>query len=284
MPNLMPLSTLAALSVHPFADEFPYLSDDETLELAQDIEAHGLLHPVVLFENEILDGRNRLRALAKTNLVSVPVEEYLGDDPIGYIVSLNLARRHLTTGQRAALAVSALPYYEAAAETRMKAGVQSAQSYPTLNSAEGSKGESAELVAEKFGVGKDSVKKAKALSLNATDLFAEMKQGTRSVNDAYSELQRRQGKHATPGDKTRPEPKPEYGVTTGADTSWGREDAPYEQKRIVAAEVFARGAKAMLSQIDRFELGDDDITELSAFEARRLADFFTDLAVTLEAE
>lgn len=204
MIQSMPLATLQALSVHPFADEFPYLSDDETLELAQDIEAHGLLHPVVLYQNEILDGRNRLRALAKTNLTAVPVEEYDGDDPIGYIVSLNLARRHLTTGQRAMLAVAALPYYEAEAEVRMKAGVQSVQSDPSLNSG---KGASAELAAEKFGVGRDAVNKAKSLSLNAGDLAAEVKAGGRSINDAYNELKRRQDNSpgAQAGDKAKPE-------------------------------------------------------------------------------
>ncbi len=208
MPNLMPLSTLQALSVHPFADEFPYLSDDETLELAQDIEAHGLLHPVVLFENEILDGRNRLRALGKTTITSVPVEEYLGDDPIGYIVSLNLARRHLTTGQRAMLAVAALPYFEEQAKDRIAAtqfGAQSAQSGQgelTLAA-----GKAAELVAEKFGVGGQAVTRAKALSLNAGDLAAEVKSGERSINDAYNELKRRQDNAplSTAGDKAKPE-------------------------------------------------------------------------------
>ena len=207
--SLMPLATLSALSVHPFADEFPYLSDEETLELAQDIEAHGLLHPVVLYQNEILDGRNRLRALAKTNLVNVPVEEYTGDDPIGYIVSLNLARRHLTTGQRAALAVAALPYYEELAEARRLANLkQSAESGQSdrVNSPSRDEGKAAEIVAEKFGVGGQAVTRAKALSLNAPDLFAELKTG-RTVNDAYNELKRRQDNAplSTPGDKAKPD-------------------------------------------------------------------------------
>lgn len=201
MSNLMPLATLQALSVHPFADEFPYISDEETLELAQDIEANGLHHPVVLYQNEILDGRNRLRALAKTNLTVVPVEEYTGDDPIGYIVSLNLARRHLTTGQRAALAVAALPYYEELAEARRLANLRQNQS--AQSDSVNSHGRSDELVAEKFGVGQQAVARAKSISLNAEDLYEQIKQGTRSINDAYNELKRRQdnapGSHA--GDK-----------------------------------------------------------------------------------
>lgn len=92
----MPLATLQALTVHPAADAFPYISDEEIMSLAQDIESNGLVHPIVLFENEILDGRNRLRALAKTNLTSVPVTEYAGTDPVGYVLSVNVHRRHLS--------------------------------------------------------------------------------------------------------------------------------------------------------------------------------------------
>jgi ParB-like chromosome segregation protein Spo0J len=280
----MPLATLQALSVHPFADEFPYLTEDETLELAQDIHTNGLLHPVVLFENEILDGRNRLRALGRTDITSVPVEEYTGTDPVGYIVSLNLTRRHLTTGQRAALAVVALPYYEAAAAERIAATqFQSGQGEVTLAES-GQSGKAAEIVAEKFGVGGQAVTRAKSLSLNAPDLFTEMKAGGRTVNDAYSELQRRQGKSpgATAGNKTKPEPAPEYGTVTGADTSWDREgQATYEERRAAAAEVLIRTATHMAAQITRYALTDGDLADagesLSPEAARTLADFFGSL-------
>lgn len=197
MPNQMPLATLQALTVHPFADAFPYVSEEETLELAQDIEANGLHHPIVLFENEILDGRNRLRALAKTNLTSVPVEEYLGDDPVGYIISLNLLRRQLSTGQKAVLALAAIPYYEERAKERMVAAHASPGEFT------GAEGDSRDLVAEKFGIGGQAVTRAKAISLNAPDLLDDLKAGTRSVNDAYNELKRRQDNTpgATPGDR-----------------------------------------------------------------------------------
>lgn len=282
MPNLMPLSTLSALSIYPFADEFPYISEDETMELAQDIEAHGLLHPIVLFQNEILDGRNRLKALGKTNLTSVPTEEYLGDDPIGYIISLNLARRHLTIGQRAALAVVALPYYEAQAADRLKTNVGGGH-MGTVNSPEAQSalsGEAREQVADKFGVGSQAVTRAKSLSLNASDLFAEMKAGKRSVNDAYSELQRRQGKSpgATAGDKAKPEPKPEYGVG-GTSSTWEREEATYEEKRATAVEALIRTAEHMAAQITRYALTDGDVADatesLSSETASILAEFFS---------
>lgn len=211
MSNSRPLAELAALPVFPFADEFPYISDEETLELAQDIEANGLHHPVVLFDaadpetgevtTTILDGRNRLAAIGRTKLTEVPVTVYDGDDPVGYVVSLNLSRRHLTTGQRAALAVLALPYFEEKAKERMIAAHASPGEFT------GATGEARELVADKFTVGTQAVSRAKALAANADDLFAEMRAGLRTVNDAYSELKRRQDNSplATPGDKAKPE-------------------------------------------------------------------------------
>ena len=52
----------AALTVHPAAALFPMLPDDELLELAKDIRVHGLYSAIVVLGEQILDGRNRLRA------------------------------------------------------------------------------------------------------------------------------------------------------------------------------------------------------------------------------
>src|SRR4051812_12476897 len=57
--------------VHPAADLFPMMSEDELRELGEDIKAHGLTTPIVIWgerddENPrafLLDGRNRLDAM-----------------------------------------------------------------------------------------------------------------------------------------------------------------------------------------------------------------------------
>ena len=49
---------------HPAAALFPLLpiGGPEFGELVTDIDAHGLLQPIVLHEGQVLDGRNRYRA------------------------------------------------------------------------------------------------------------------------------------------------------------------------------------------------------------------------------
>jgi ParB-like chromosome segregation protein Spo0J len=91
------------LTVHPLAAIFPMLPDDELADLAEDIKANGLIHSIMLDHagKVLVDGRNRLRACEIADVE--PHFERLPKDvePAEYIVSVNLARRHMTVGQRA---------------------------------------------------------------------------------------------------------------------------------------------------------------------------------------
>ena len=91
---------MTSLQFHPIANCFPLIEGAEFDELVADILANGVREPVILPEGMILDGRNRYRASAVAN-VDCPMTDYRGNDPVGFVVSLNLRRRHLNEGQRA---------------------------------------------------------------------------------------------------------------------------------------------------------------------------------------
>jgi ParB-like nuclease domain len=87
--------------VHPIADLFPMMTDEELADLAADIKANGLIHAIVVDKDgAIIDGRNRDRAceIAGVEPTTVPFD---GDDPRAYIIAANVCRRHLTKGQQA---------------------------------------------------------------------------------------------------------------------------------------------------------------------------------------
>ncbi len=93
--------TAFAGEVHPLADLFPMLSDDDLATLAESIASDGLLSPIVLDdEGRLLDGRNRLAACSMAG-IEPHFTTYTGDDPAGFVIASNVARRHMTTGQRA---------------------------------------------------------------------------------------------------------------------------------------------------------------------------------------
>jgi hypothetical protein len=91
------------LEIHPLADIFPLLEGAEFEELVEDVRVHGVREPVVLYQDQILDGRNRYRACQATG-TDCSFKTYEGNDPAAYVVSLNLKRRHLDESQRAMVA------------------------------------------------------------------------------------------------------------------------------------------------------------------------------------
>lgn len=78
------------------------LPEDELARLAADIEENGLLNPIVVDdEGRILDGRNRFAACKALGIEIPTTVVYDGDDPAGFVLSVNVARRHQSTGSRA---------------------------------------------------------------------------------------------------------------------------------------------------------------------------------------
>jgi site-specific DNA-methyltransferase (adenine-specific) len=84
---------------HPIADCFRLIEGRELDELVEDIRINGLHEAILLYEGQILDGRNRFRACRRAGILP-RFAEYEGTDPVGFVVSLNLRRRHDDESQR----------------------------------------------------------------------------------------------------------------------------------------------------------------------------------------
>ena len=91
------------MKTHPYADILPLLEGEAFDALVADIKANGLLEPITIHEGMILDGRNRWNACEAAG-VEPQFLEFDGDDPLAFVLSLNLHRRHLDESQRGMVA------------------------------------------------------------------------------------------------------------------------------------------------------------------------------------
>jgi hypothetical protein len=85
--------------IHPLAELFPSLEGDAFDALVADIKANGLHNCITLYDGKVLDGQNRLRACEAAGVEPL-FDQYDGDDPLGFVMSMNVARRHLSVEQR----------------------------------------------------------------------------------------------------------------------------------------------------------------------------------------
>ena len=80
---------------HELATIFPQIDQDDLIRLTTDIKQKGQLEPIWLYQGKILDGRTRYEACRGLGIKPC-FREYEGSDPTGFVISMNLHRRHLT--------------------------------------------------------------------------------------------------------------------------------------------------------------------------------------------
>ncbi len=144
-----------------------------TLILADDIMENGLHQPIVMYQGQILDGRNRYQACLLSGL-EPEFAQYEGDDPLNYVLSLNLHRRHLTTSQRASLGVEI---------ANMTSGRRT-DLEPSLKLAEVSQSEAA----ERLDVSPAYIREAKKIQRESPDHFERVKSGELTIQQVKREL------------------------------------------------------------------------------------------------
>lgn len=193
--------------VHPAADIFPRLPKDELRELANDIKSHGLREAIWLWKDSnsdvLIDGRNRLAACEIAGVIP-EFRHYAGSNPVEFIISQNIHRRHLTAGQKAAAAHELKPFFEAKAVERRsqakgKPRGQKAASVSADRREEkpNRKRKSSEQAAKAVGSSGRSVERYERVLNTAPDLAAKVKaddisldRAERIVRDRAAESQR----------------------------------------------------------------------------------------------
>jgi hypothetical protein len=92
---------------HPYAHElFPAMSGTEFPALVESIKTHGFYayEPITLHEGKIIDGRNRALACEVAEVDPIYTDLPSGVDPLQFVITKNLHRRHLNESQRAMVA------------------------------------------------------------------------------------------------------------------------------------------------------------------------------------
>jgi len=195
------------MEFHELSNVFPMMGEAEYQSLKSSIADVGLIEPIWTFQGKIIDGRNRYKACEELG-IKPEFREWKGNKNslIFFVVSENVQRRHLTTSQRAALAVEILPKLEKEAIKRqIEAGRSGRVRIDTLAQkiAEGG-GESREIAADIFQTNRNYVSKAKVLNIQARDLLADVKNGKYTILQAINELEKRNQNKI---DETHPIPK-----------------------------------------------------------------------------
>lgn len=203
---------MTRLAWHPLADLFPMIEGQARDELRDDIRDNGVREKIVLLDGRILDGRNRyemLCELAETGevlgagwghrageelhaeLLAPPAPWFatfnpaIDGDPLKWVLSKNLRRRHLDESQRAIVAARLAnlgvgrPKSQAQADSDAKPFEPAPEHIPPIG------GISARAAAAMVNVSERSVERARAvLNDGVEELQHAVEQGHVAVSAA----------------------------------------------------------------------------------------------------
>lgn len=163
---------------------FPPLPPAEFASLVADITAHGLLHPIVLHEGRVLDGRNRLLACREAG-VEPRFTEWQGDgSPLGWAISANLHRRHLSASQRAVLALDLLPLLERDAKARQRLSPGRGRRTNAGATVTAPRGKASQIAARLVATNSAYVEQAKRLRADCPEILETVRLGDLTLTEA----------------------------------------------------------------------------------------------------
>ncbi len=187
--------------IHKFALAVPEMNPLEYSDLKKDLKENGQKVPIIIYNNEILDGRHRYKALTELK-VEPKINSFKGTEveAAKLVISLNVKRRHLSRGQATLLGVDTLlPAIQKAAKEKQVAAVVSGNKSRHIASSSKNRipGESVltnDIVGKAVGASAATVamgvKIAKIASEDeeAADIVNEVRAGTKSLSKAYNEI------------------------------------------------------------------------------------------------
>ncbi|WP_295588149.1 ParB N-terminal domain-containing protein [uncultured Lamprocystis sp.] len=198
--------------VHPVCLLLPNMTPADFKNLVEDIKTHGQRHSVLLYEDKILDGRHRARACEQLG-IETHYEAWSGPDPVAFVLSENLHRRHLTPSQKAIIVAKAMDWHRAAAAVREKAGKAHDEATLAPRGARVNKsGKATETAGVAVGVSARSVERAlKIAKEGTTEDEQEVLAGKTTVNAKLREIAART--KAAPKPQPQPAPPAQAAVT-----------------------------------------------------------------------
>lgn len=231
----------AVIPVHPLCTIFPPMSDEEKVELRESIEKNGQREPVVLFEGQILDGRNRYEVCRELGIE--PKYRYfdprIDKTPLEFVTDKNLRRRHLSQSQKALIAAEMLPMFEEAARAR-----QSRPKAPVMEDEPVRPVRSVDVAAAAAGVSAGNVSAAKKIIAENPEGAERIRQGKTTI---HAEMK-----------NTKPDPEIEKAITKiGKVCGKGLENAVREGVRL-------KGKREILAFVN---LGDEKMKQIAGLVA-----------------
>jgi hypothetical protein len=187
------------LEPHPLALTVPEMTDEEYEVLKADIGANGMRDQIILFEDRILDGRHRYRALRELGKLGEELDEKQfaeynvdmdGDDPLLFVMSKNVKRRHLIPGQLAALAWTKIkPNLKPIGRPKKEDGEKIST---VRNNFQTSAKEQISKAAKDAGASPKSAQSFGTLEKESPELSAQVAAGEKSLRQAQREAKEQQ--------------------------------------------------------------------------------------------
>lgn len=155
---------LGDLNVHPAVKGLPYLPEAQFKALVESIREHGILQPLMVAVDEVVDGRDRLKAARRLQLTEVPCILKPADQVV--TLSLNsLVRKHYEPGARAYLATPLLEQALAETTARQIANLKKGAKSPSVGKPTlGERVTPTEALAGQLGISRDTLFQARKVA------------------------------------------------------------------------------------------------------------------------